>query len=481
MKDTIKYFIIRLITGTIGLVSIYILTRILSPDEYGKFALLIAILTFVSSIGYQWLTIATARLIVEYKTNLPAFFKAVITLFTISSFFVATLIFVATYIYPKMTEGYYFLLLFVAIILGMYNLLIQLANISQKPFLYGGLSSSRAIISLAASTIFILNFNWSSKGAVIGFGIGFLASLFLFIFFYKKTIFNLYHQIKKLSNLKVNKLTSTLFRYGVPLTFTYLALMIISVSDRLMLAKMGTTVDVATYSVAYDLTQQTIGVLMNTLFLAYFPKIIHAHTNGLYENLSKLTQQLGTLMLIVGIWVSIIFTNASMGISNIMFGEGLSSPASQIMPIIAIGMAIGFYKNYYLDITFQVMKKTDTQFKLTAIIAIINIGINIVLIPIYGSYGAALSTLIAFTLGAILSYIYSKKIMSLSLFTYNFFKIILSAILTGIFIYFFNLTYLNTIDTLIGIILISCSFCLILILFNTSNIQKILYTLIRKE
>lgn len=481
MKDTIKYFTIRLITGTIGLASIYILTRILSPDEYGKFALLIAILTFVSSIGYQWLTIATARLIGEYKTNLPAFFKAVMTLFMISSFFVATLIFAATYVYPKLTEGYYFLLVCVAIILGIYNLLIQLANISQKPFLYGGLSSSRAIISLVASTIFVLSFNWSSMGAVLGFGIGFLSSLFLFIFFYKKTILNLYHQIKKLSNLKENKLVSTLFKYGVPLTFTYLALMIISVSDRLMLAKMGTIIDVATYSAAYDLTQQTIGVLMNTLFLAYFPKIINAYTNRLHENLSNLMQQIGTLMLIVGIGVSIIFTNASIGLSNIMFGEGLRSSASQIMPVIAIGMAIGFYKNYYLDISFQVMKKTDMQFKLTAIIAIINILINIVFIPIYGSYGAALSTLIAFTVGAILSYIYGKKIISLPLFTYDFFKIILSAILTTILIYFLHLTYLNTIDTLISVVLISCSFCFCLILFNISNIQRTLYTRMRKE
>ncbi len=480
MKDTIIYFSIRLISGSIGLASIYILTRILSPDEYGKFALLIAILTFVSAIAYQWLAIATARLIIEHKTNFPAFFKAVMSLFTISSLFVAILIFISTYIYPKMTEGYYFLLLFIAIILGIYNLLIQLANISQKPFLYGGLSSSRAIVSLLTSILFILYFNWSSIGAVFGFGIGFLTSILFFIYYYKNTILNLYYQIKNLSNSKDNKLVTTLFSYGVPLTFTYLALMIISVSDRFMLAKMATTIDVATYSATYDLTQQTIGVLMNTLFLAYFPKIIHAHESGLNENLSKLTQQLGVLMLIIAVGVIIIFTNAPTGISSIMFGEGLSHPASQIMPIIAIGMAIGFYKNYYLDVTFQVLKKTDMQFKLTAIMAVLNILANIVLIPIYGSYGAALSTLIAFSLGAVLSYIYGKKIMPLPLFSYNTLKIILSGLLTIIFIYFFNPAYLSTINTLISITLISFCFCFFLILLNISNIQKTLYTYLKR-
>lgn len=481
MKDTIIYFTIRLISGFIGLASIYILTRILSPEEYGEFALLIAILTFVSGIGYQWLIISTSRLIVEHKTNLPTFFKAVISLFIVSSLFVAILIFISTYIYPKMTEDYYFLLVSIAIILGIYNLLIHLANISQKPFLYGSLSLSRSIVSLLASVIFILYFNWSSIGAIFGFSIGFFISILLFIFYYQSTLLKLYYQIKKLPVMQDDQLVSTLFRYGIPLSFTYLALMLINVSDRLMLAKLGTTIDVAVYSAVYDLSQQTIGVLMNTLFLAYFPKIIYAYTNGLNKQLSNMTQQLGTLMLIIGILVSIIFTNASTGIANIMFGEGIAQPASQIIPIISIGMAIGFYKNFYLDIAFQVMKNTNMQFKLTAIMAGINILANVVLIPIFGSYGAALSTLIAFSLGAILSYIYGNKIMPLFIFTQDSLKIFLSGILTFVLVYYFNFTYTSPIDTLVNIIILSSVFCLFLILFNISNIQRTLYTIIIRK
>jgi O-antigen/teichoic acid export membrane protein len=476
MKHTIIYSAIRAVNGTIGLLSIYVLTHVLSPHTYGTFALLVALITFASGVTYQWLSIATSRLVIEHKTTLPSFFQAVIYLFIISSVATAVIVLLSTYIYPDITQNLYWVLLLISVILGLYNLLIQLANIVQKPLIYGILTSSRAVFSLTASIIFILYFQWNAIGAILGFGFGFLVSILLFLYHYKATLSSLYRNIlQQPYNRKYRHLASTLFQYGMPLTFTYLAVMLINASDRFMLGKMGTTTDVASYAATYDLTQQTIGVLMNTLFLAYFPKIIHAYYNEHKQDVTRMMQQLGTLMLAIGLLSGLVFSYAAYGISNLMFGKELSYFTAGIMPIIAISMVIGFYKNYFLDVTFQVMKHTKMQFKLTASITGLNIVSNLVLIPHYGATGAAYSSLLAFIVGAILSYMYGKKIMSIPLLSKDTFKVSLAGILVIIINYYGPFNYTNILYTLVSIGTITCLYLALLIVFNTLNSRRKIY------
>jgi O-antigen/teichoic acid export membrane protein len=359
--------------------------------------------------------------------------------------------------------------------------LIQLANIVQKPLVYGTLTSSRAVFSLTASIVFILYFHWNATGAILGFGFGFLVSIVLFLYYYKATLFSLYRNIlQQHYNKKYKHLASTLFQYGMPLTFTYLAVMLINVSDRFMLAKMGTPIDVASYAATYDLTQQTIGVLMNTLFLAYFPKIIHAHSNEDKQDVIRMMQQLGTLMLAIGLLSSLIFSYAAYGISNLMFGKELSHFTSGIMPVIAISMAIGFYKNYFLDVTFQVMKHTKMQFKLTAVITGLNIVSNLVLIPHYGATGAAYSSLLAFVVGVLLSYVYGKRIMFIPLLSKDTFKVLLAGFLVIIVAYYVPFNYTNILYTLVSIGTITCLYLVLLIVFNTLNIRRQIYNWLKK-
>ncbi len=478
LNHTVLYFLTRIISGSIGLMSIYVLTRILSTDEYGNFTLLIAIVTFTSGVSFQWLSISTSRLILEYKRNLYSFVKASAFLFFLSSIVALCIIYMSTYIYPQITKNYFFILLLVSIFLGLYNLLIQLANIVQRPLLYGSLSSSRAIFSLIFSIIFVILFDFHTFGALIGFGMGFLISILLFLFYFKWKIRDLFLQRSILNTKPDMQLAVTLFKYGVPLTFTYLSIMLINVSDRFMLAKMSTSVELSSYSVAYDLAQQTIGLLMNILFLAYFPKIIQAQTKGSDTQLNNLMKQLGIFMFAIAILINLIFINASEGISNIMFGGGLNHLASILLPVISVGMTIGFYKNYYLDVSFQVMKRTDMQLFITMAMAIINIVLNLVLIPAYGAEGASIATLIAFGIGAVMSSIYSKKIMRMPTFiSYDILKIICSAFFVDVISYYFNFTYKNISGTLQHLIILTCIYVGLLFICNVADLQKKIFIL----
>ncbi|MBS0344087.1 MAG: polysaccharide biosynthesis protein, partial [Proteobacteria bacterium] len=98
-----------------------------------------------------------------------------------------------------------------------------------------------------------------------------------------------------------------------------------------------------------------------------------------------------------------IFLHFAADISNLVFGEGLRSDAAQVMPWVAAAAAIGYFKNYYLDVGFQLARTTSMQLRITAVMAFVNIAMNFLLIPKLGGEGAAISTFLAMVVGAGLS------------------------------------------------------------------------------
>jgi len=481
MKHIAIYFMGRLLTGSIGLVSIYILTRILSPEEYGNFALLIAIVTFISGVSYQWLVISTSRLINEYKTKLPTFLRAVIILFVFSTVIVSILMVMANYIYPKITENLYWILVVITISLGGYNLLSHLANIAQKPFIYSALAFIRAISSLFVSIAFIRYLDLSAEGAVLGFGIGFILAILVFFAYFNTYISSINLNLYSKSLFIDTKLIITLYRYGIPLSLTYLSIMIINLSDRLMLGKMSNMVEVASYSAAYDLSQQTVGVIMNIFFLAYFPKILNAYSNKKNDEVFNKMRQLSTILLGMGTLVSILFFITSSGIATIMFGSGLAHDTIEIMPLIVLGVVVGSYKGFYIDIVFQLTKRTDIQLKITLLMAFSNILLNIFLIPSFGSKGAAISTLISFLLGSMVSWIYAKRELYVSLPIDDIIKIIISGLVVLIIstLIGFNLT--TVFQTLMVLVILSFSYIIFIFTLNVMDVQTLLLSYYKKQ
>jgi len=475
MKHTIIYFFSRLVTGSVGLLSIYLLTRLLSVEEYKNYAVLIAIITFISGVSYQWLVISSSRLFLEYQDKRNDFIKSIIILFSLSSLLVTLLVFLSTYIYPEITYNKYLLLMFIIFMLGLYTLFIKLVNIMQKPFIYSLLNSVRSITSLLIAIILIYYFNIHETGALIGFGVGFLFSVALFIFYFKKPIVSVVTSLRQKTDYKIIPL---LVNYGVPLSFTYLAILLINVSDRLMLGKMSSALEVTSYSATYDVTQQTVGVLMNILFLSYFPKILQTYTENNIKKMSHNMYQLGDLLILTMTIVIVIYSLSSNAIASFMFAQDIASSTVGIMPIIAIAISIGTFKSYFLDIAFQLKKDTKTQLYITLCMAVLNIFLNLFFIPLYGAFGAAVSTLLSFLMGGLLSWKYASKLIKFPNLLLDIIKIFLSGILIFLINYYLHIDQYNII---LQIFLILLGFSIFIIMFNIMEVRAYVITKLTRK
>jgi O-antigen/teichoic acid export membrane protein len=91
-----------------------------------------------------------------------------------------------------------------------------------------------------------------------------------------------------------------------------------------------------------------------------------------------------------------------------------------------------FYGVYYIfTIGVGVRRKTWFVSLAMTLAALINVGCNLVLIPLYGSMGAALSTLIAYVFLALIMYVVNQRVYPIP-FEINIFAM---ALLVGIAMY----------------------------------------------
>ena len=85
-KDSAKYLPSMAVPAIVGIVAIPIITRLFPPEVYGNYILVIATVSFLSTIAVTWLGSSTIRFYPAYELNggLNKFYSVLLKL-TISS------------------------------------------------------------------------------------------------------------------------------------------------------------------------------------------------------------------------------------------------------------------------------------------------------------------------------------------------------------------------------------------------------------
>lgn len=130
--------------------------------------------------------------------------------------------------------------------------------------------------------------------------------------------------------------------------------------------------------------------------------------------------------------LAILFVAFPEIILRILFGETFVA-ASQSLQILAIGSI--FYTFYFMfGLILIAIGKSTTYTKLLFSVGGIGMILNIILTPIFGITGAALSTSISYTVGLILAIVYAKKFVAIKFPLSGMVKALLGGIIVLILI-----------------------------------------------
>jgi O-antigen/teichoic acid export membrane protein len=197
----------------------------------------------------------------------------------------------------------------------------------------------------------------------------------------------------------------SMLAFGTPLVMSGISIWVLQLSDRYLLSLFGSWSETASYAVAYSL-----GSVLSTVVLAPFSL---AWPTAMYSIARRRDAQ--EVFRTVFRWFSSVLLFAAFGLSLVstalfgwLFPKSYQSAVS-VIPIIAASIA--FYGVYTVVMAgASVKRKTWMTAVFTTIAALVNLVLNLVLIPRAGAMGAAISTLIAYIVLAAIAYVANLRI-----------------------------------------------------------------------
>lgn len=419
LKHSAFYLFARGLPGIINFFALALFTRFLLPLEYGHYALIIAGVGLFNSVFFQWLRLGLLRFLPSYRENSKPLLSAILTGFSFCCLFTGIIgvLFLLFWPEPALRK-----LIGLAIPLlwtqSWFELNLEFARSQLSPLRYGLLSVTKAGLAFAIGILFIF-LGFGVFGPLLGLLLGmFLAGVVLPFNRWKG---NITFYIDK-------EIISKLLSYGLPLTATFALNFIISSSDRFIIGWLLGSEATGLYAAGYDLAQRSVGVLMMTVNLAAYPLAVQALEQKGVKAAAEQLKENATLLLAIALPAVVGMIMLSKNISGVVLGIEFQDAATRIIPWIAPAFFFSGLKHYYLDLSFQLGTKTIGQLWVSLIAAVINIVLNLFMIPVYGIIGAAYATLISFTVAGFLSYIWGKKVFPIpSLLHIDALKILLAS------------------------------------------------------
>ena len=208
-------------------------------------------------------------------------------------------------------------------------------------------------------------------------------------------------------------LNKKLLIYGLPLASAAILEELTKSTDRFMLAAFTDKAQAGMYAVGYDVSGNSIFMMMTAINLAAYPVVVKLlETEGKQAARNYFKQY---SIMLFGIAIPAVFGLILVGsnLVSLMIGIEYQATVIFLLPWMSIALFLLGLQSFYLDLAFQLGNYTIGIVKIGIFITLTNLILNYYLIPFMGIKGAAIATISSFALGAILSFIFGKKHFSL--------------------------------------------------------------------
>ena len=211
----------------------------------------------------------------------------------------------------------------------------------------------------------------------------------------------------------------SLLRDSWPLIFSGIFVSIFMRIDQVMIKEMLNTKAIGQYAAAVRLSQSWF-FIPTVIASSLFPAIVNAKRVS-NESYNIRLQRLFNLLVWLGIAIAIPITFFSDFLVSILYGSAYNETGNVLMIHVWAGVFVGLgvgQSKYFLANNLQ-----KQQFILTVISAFNNVILNYILIPIWGINGAAIATLISFSIGVLVTPLIFKEARIMMKLSYRSFII----------------------------------------------------------
>jgi len=403
LKSLSIYTFANILNASIPFFLLPILTNTLTPADYGLISIFQLILSF--SIPFTGLNVegAVSREYFnedKYKVNFSHYVSNAVLIVIAVSIVVLGLVVLSGEYIQQLTDfpaPWLWVVIVCAFSNNISEILLAVWQVKYKSIQYSIFKIVKTLVELGLSVFLILCINKSWESRVNG-------QLIASVLFVLVAFFFLYRE--KLLKFSVSKKnTIDILKFGIPLIPHVTGAVIITMVDRLYIAKMIGVSEAGLYAVGFQVAQ-IISLFQNSFNVAWVPWF-YGKLNEKSEETNLKIVKFTYLYFGLMIGISLLLSVASPLIFQLFIGPKYAK-AIDFVFWISLGFAFnGMYKmvvNYFFYI-----KQTYWVSVITFLTAGINLVLIFYLIKMNGAIGAAQSTAIAFFIQFILVWALCSK------------------------------------------------------------------------
>ncbi len=430
-------YVITILTGLVGYSLRILLARNLSVADYGLFYAVYSFIFFFApfrdlGLGEATIYFTNKYLVKKNYSNLktiailglvPQIILGIIfsIVFIVLSDYLSIHVFKAAIAKP-MIIAFSILFAFQTIVPTLSQLFLALHEV-----LVWKLSDLLKMSLFFVITLALFQFNKTPLVPTIARVVGtIIVILLLFIYFLVK-----YKNIVNapFNNKEWKKLLKEMIKYGIPITLSTAAGILLVYSDIILLTLMKGNESVGYYNIALPI-RTLFSVLLGPIANVMYPKIAKWHHEGNKRLISKVLYLLYNYSLVFLLPFSIIFFAFPKLVIKTLFGEKYIV-AYLAVKIFSVGVIFLAIRNINFSILGGIGKPA-TRSKIVFIGAIINVILDLILIHFFDYNGAALATVIGYFVMALLTM--KELVKEFKIFVS--FEILLKTAFAGVIFYF---------------------------------------------
>ena len=450
-KDMCKYVPSYIVPAFVNFLSIPIITRLFPPEDYGNYILVVSTVSVLSALTTAWLGSSVIRFFPVYNKQgrLDEFYATVIklTLLSILSvFFImeGTMVLAQEYfsktLYSLMRIG-----ALIFLVTAFYNVLLSALRANRKVDWYSFFTVWSSVIGIGLGITLVIVFHYGVKSLLWG---QLISMIIILPLVYKTAIGKLHLKYGKI----YSAVTKEMAKYGFPIAIVNLATWMLSFSDRYILEFFRGSHEVGLYSASYAVAERSIFMIASIFMVAEGPLAINLWENETKENNGDFRTKITRYYLMITFPAAVGLSVLASPTINVLTASEYH-PAYKIIPWVTFGaFLVGV--DHRFSYIFAFYKRTDLNMYCVLSAALLNIGLNLLLVPKYGYIAAAIATFIsyAFMLGVVI--FVSRRFFVWEFPFKSLGKVICASVVMGIVVYHIGnrLTSSTLLNLILGII-----------------------------
>ncbi len=397
-----SYLPFKVVEGAVGMAELAIYTRLFGKAVFGEYSVANASVTLIAILAITWLRFVGTRYISEFKKNAEERARFLSTLFfsyAVSALAGGT---VLAIILAAGGGGGVWLLSFLLYFFGftINQLLVELLLYDDRR------RQNLALVMLTAfgrpALSLALYFCGVSPILCIAFGRGVVDLLAALV---AAGIFGVSGSVR-VSNFD-GRLAGSFIRYGFPLIFLTLTMYVLNISDRYVVDAYFGEASVGLYTANYSIASSIFTLLTLGLSKGFYPRLLGVWAAGKTgETVAILSRSISNyvfLALPAAVGLAFVSEDLSGALLGIEYADASSVVALTAAAMFFYGLSEYFNKGHELT------KKTVNIVKNSSFVAVLNIVLNLVFVPLCGYIAAAYTTLFSFIVYSAVCYFFRNK------------------------------------------------------------------------